>query len=121
MAWGGTGTLILDASCTGGTLLTAGVLDLIDNSNDAVTISEKALSSINSIFDEILPDLSDGDLDIGADLTLKTISRALFARFYREVYYNGSNQIVKNDSGNAIATMATTEVAGVSQTKGAAI
>lgn len=73
----------------------------------------------DAVMDEILPDLADNALNVGEDMTARKILRALFNRLYREVTQTASAQVVKNDSGAQIASMAVSDD-GTTQTKGEA-
>ena len=107
---------IAQASVLSEVLLDTGttIPGMIENLNDPT-----AETIVEAIMTEVLPDVSTGELIIGQPIPVKTCLRANFNRFFREVTQTNVIQTVKNDSGVAIATMATIEEDGT-QTKGTA-
>jgi len=88
------------------TTLTNGVVVTTNNDKTGYALSA---TGIDSIIDEVLTDLSNTDIDIGASITLRKAVRAVFNRFYRKVTQTSSLQTVYNDSNTAIADMAVSD------------
>lgn len=76
-------------------------------------------ATIDKIWDEVMPDLSNGDLDSGQILTARKIIRGLNNRFFREVTQTATTQTVKNDNNSEICSMAVSDN-GTTQAKGSA-
>lgn len=75
---------------------------------------------VDAVLDEVLVDVEEDSLNIGEDITVRKVFRALFNRFYRLVSQTSSFQVVYNDSDVPIASMAVSDD-GTTQRKGGAI
>jgi hypothetical protein len=102
-------------------------LNDFDPASDQVTVETNndktgyglSAAALSAIFTEVLADLSDNDVNPGESITVAKALRAIFNRFFRAVTQTDSAQVVKNDAGAQIASMAVSDD-GTTQTKGAA-